>query len=197
MIEINLIVGKKPFKMPTILGVDMALINVKMIVLAIILSLIPGMFLESDWEPELAAVNQQVEETTQKVKKLEKKNDDNKTIQEQVDALARQEKKLAERLGVVKQIIKLKKNPMGIMLYIAKNIPEDVWLISLELENNTIKMKGQSLTYKSIGVFIENLKNSVFFNKDITMAGSRTIEGKDGQARVEEFDITGTIARFE
>lgn len=197
MIEINLIVGKKPFKMPTILGVDMALINVKMIVVAILLTFVPGALLESDWEPELAAVNLQVEEFNAKIKKLEKKNDDNKSIQEQVDALARQEKKLAERLGVVKEIIKLKKNPMGIMLYIAKNVPEDVWLISFDVENNTIKMKGQSLTYKSIGIFIENLKNSVFFNKDITMAGSRTIEGKDGQSRVEEFDITGTIARFE
>lgn len=197
MIEINLIVGKKPFKMPTILGVDMALINLKMIGLAILLSFIPGAFLESGWEEEVATVTAQVEELTGKVKKLEKKNDENKTIQEQVDALARQEKKLAERLGVVKEIIKLKKNPMGIMLYLAKNIPEDVWLISLDLENNTIKLKGQSLTYKSIGVFIENLKNSVFFNKDITMTGSRTVEGKEGQSRVEEFDITGTIARFE
>lgn len=197
MIEINLIVGKKPFKMPTILGVDMALINAKMIGVAIALSFVPGMFLESGWEEEVNTLNAQVEEFQQKVRKLDKKNDDNKNIQEQVDALARQEKKLAERLGVVKEIIKLKKNPMGIMLYIAKNIPEDVWLISLDLENNTLRMKGQSLTYKSIGTFIENLKSSVFFNKDITMTGSRTIEGKEGQSRVEEFDITGTIARFE
>ena len=197
MIEINLIVGKKPFKMPTIMGVDMALINVKMIAAAILLSFVPGALLESGWEPELAAANQQVTDISQKISSLEKKNDANKTIQEQVDALTRQEKKLAERLGVVKEIIKLKKNPMGIMLYIAKNIPEDVWLVSLELENNSIKLKGQSLTYKSIGIFIENLKNSVFFNKDIIMTGSRTIEGKEGQARVEEFDITGTITRFE
>lgn len=196
MIEINLIVGKKPFKMPTIMGVDMALINVKMIVLAIVLSFIPGAFLESDWEPEINTANEQVGELQAKIKKLEKKNDENKSIQEQVDALARQEKKLAERLGVVKEIIKLKKNPMGIMLYLAKNIPDDVWIVSLNIENNTIKIRGQSLTYKSIGVFIENLKNSVFFNKDIVMSGSRTLE-REGQARIEEFDITGTIARFE
>lgn len=196
MIEINLIVGKKPFKMPTIMGVDMALINVKMIVVAIMLSFVPGALLESDWEPEVNTANEQVSELQLKIKKLEKKNDENKSIQEQVDALARQEKKLAERLGVVKEIIKLKKNPMGIMLYLAKNIPDDVWIVSLSIENNTIKIKGQSLTYKSIGVFIENLKNSVFFSKDIVMSGSRTLE-KEGQARIEEFDISGTIARFE
>jgi Tfp pilus assembly protein PilN len=197
LIEINLIVGKKPFKMPTLLGIDLATLNLKMIGLAILISFVPGMFLEGGREEEINAANEDVAQVRQQVQKLEKKVDENKGIQDQVDALNRQEKKLAERLGVVKEIIKLKKNPMNIMLYVAKNIPEDVWIIELDLTGNAISIRGQALNYKSIGMFIENLKNSVFFNKDLIMKSSQTVEKPDTKSRVEQFEIVGTIARFE
>lgn len=197
MIEINLIVGKKPFKMPTLLGIDLAILNLKMIGLAILISFVPGMFLEGGREEEINVANDEVTQLRQQAQKLERKVDDNKGIQDQVDALNRQEKKLAERLGVVKEIIKLKKNPMNIMLYVAKNIPEDVWMMELNLSGNTISIKGQALNYKSIGMFIENLKNSVFFNKDLMMKSSQTIERPESGSRVEQFEIAGTIARFD
>jgi Tfp pilus assembly protein PilN len=197
MIEINLIVGKKPFKMPTLMGIDLAVLNLKMLGLAILLSFLPGMFLEGGREEEITALNDEVATLQSTVNKLDKKADENKTIQEQIDALNRQEKKLAERLGVVKEIIKLKKNPMSVLLYIAKNIPEDVWINSLELKDNTIIIKGSALSYKDIGVFVEILKNAIFFNKDLGMRNSKTVEAKDGMPRVEEFELGGTIARFE
>jgi Tfp pilus assembly protein PilN len=197
MIEINLIVGKKPFKMPTLMGIDLAILNLKMLAVAILISFIPGMFLEGGREEEITAANDEISTLQSSINKLEKKADENKTIQEQIDALNRQEKKLAERLGVVKEIIKLKKNPMSVLLYIAKNIPEDVWINSLELVDNTIVIRGAALSYKDIGVFVEILKNAVFFNKDMGMRNSKTVEAKDGMPRVEEFELGGTIARFE
>lgn len=197
MIEINLIVGKKPFKMPTLLGVDLALLNLKLIGVAILISFLPAMFLESGREEEVAKASEEINQLQGQVTKLERKNEGNKSIQEQVDALAKQEKKLAERLGVVKEIIKLKKNPMNVLLYISKNIPEDVWLLSLDIQQNNIVIKGQALSYKDIGVFGENLKNSIFFNKDLGLKNSRTIEATGNQPRVEEFELSGSIARFE
>lgn len=197
MIEINLIVGKKPFKMPTLLGVDLAILNLKMIGLAILISFVPGMFLEGGREEEINAANEEVSQLRSQANKLERKVDENKGIQDQVDALNRQEKKLAERLGVVKEIIKLKKNPMNIMLYVAKNIPEDVWIIEFDLTGKNLTLKGQARNYKSIGLFIENLKNSVFFNKDLIMKSSQTIEKPETNSRVEQFEIVGTIARFD
>lgn len=197
MIEINLIVGKKPFKMPTLMGVDLGLLNLKLIGLAILLSFVPGLFLEGGREEEVAKASEEITQLQTQVTKLERKNEGNKSIQEQVDALAKQEKKLAERLGVVKEIIKLKKNPMSVLLYVAKNIPEDVWLLSLEIQNNNIVIKGNALSYKDIGVFVESLKNSIFFNKDLALKNSRTIEATASQPRVEEFELSGSIARFE
>lgn len=197
MIEINLIVGKKPFKMPQVMGIDLAHINFKMLGLAFALSFLPDMLLKNDWENQKTTAQTEIDELSQKLKSVEKKVDKFKGVQDQVDALNKQEKKLKERLDVVKQIIKLKNNPSNVLLYIAKNIPEDVWLLNLEIVDKTIRFKGQSLNYKSIGIFIENLKSAIFFNKDIAMVSSRTIESKENAGRVEEFEITGTIARFE
>ncbi|MFZ4713039.1 MAG: PilN domain-containing protein [Bacteriovoracaceae bacterium] len=197
MIEINLIVGKKPFKMPTVMGIDLGVLNIKMIVLAIILSFVPGMFLEDGREEEIALINEEINQLQQQLNKLQKKGEGNKSIEEQIEAHAKQEKKLAERLGVVKEIIKLKKNPMNVLLYISKNIPEEVWITSLDITNNNINIKGNAMTYKDIGTFVEILKGSVFFNKDLSMRNSKTIEAKDGNPRVEEFELGGTIARFD
>ncbi len=89
-------------------------------------------------------------------------------IKKQVDALLEQEKKLARKLEVVREVIGKRTNPHKVFKYIADNIPEGVWLTSLELNGRDISFQGYSKDYQKIGDFIDSLKNSIFFHKGVS-----------------------------
>ena len=118
-----------------------------------------------------------------------------KAIEEQVAALKAQETKLAKKLVVVKQIINKRQNPFQVFYYLAQNIPPDVWLTRLELDDKRLVLTGHSKTWKSIGKFLENIKSSIFFSKDLQY---QQPPGADkGKERIESFMIVANIARFE
>ncbi len=83
------------------------------------------------------------------------------------------------------------------MLYLSKNIPTDIWLTNVDLAEDKITIEGESESYKSIGLFIENLKSSIFFNETLNLVESKTVENPVLKRRTEYFKITSEIARYD
>ena len=80
-----------------------------------------------------------------------------------------------EKLKAVNEVLKLKKNPVNLLLYISKNISTDLWIDKLSItKGGTLEIQGGSNSYKSIGVFIESLNQSIFFDKSIKLIKSQT-----------------------
>jgi hypothetical protein len=196
MIKTNLLVGKKPLDLSSLGGFDLSKLNVKYLIIAIALSYVPDFFIYDMFAERLQAIQAVITTHNQKYASIQKEAKSLDNIQKQVDALEKLEKSLEEKLVVVKQIFKMRSNPMNIMLYIAQNTPEDVWLTDLVIENNSVQIKGESKGYKSIGVFIENLRNSIFFRKDIKLEGNST-QVKEGGERVEVFLVRGVVVSYE
>jgi Tfp pilus assembly protein PilN len=196
MIKVNLLVGKKPLDVANLGGFDLSKLNVKYLVIAILLSYTPELFLNDMLTKELAGFNLQIETLNKEFKTYQAKLDSLKNIQKQIEALENLEKQLESKLNIVKGIFNKRSNPMNIMLYIAKNTPADLWLNEIVIEKNDITFKGESRDYKSIGVFIENLRSSIFFRKDIRLDSSATITKENG-VRVEGFSVKGYIVSYE
>ena len=130
-------------------------------------------------------------------KKLNTKVRGMSSIQKQVDALNEQEAKLAKKLLAVRKIINKRQNPYEVMKYIVQNIPEDVWVVSTTLNESNLIIRGYAKNWKSIGGFLESLKSSIFFARqiDYTRPGDMSTEYL-GQ-RVEVFQISANILRFK
>ncbi len=118
-------------------------------------------------------------------------------IQKQVDALNEQEQKLAQKLNAVKNIINKRSNPFDLLRYVTQNIPEDVWVTFVSIKDNNLLIKGHSKNWKSIGAFLENLKNSIFFSKQISYSRPENGANEYRGQRVEVFEINATILRFK
>ena len=122
MIEVNLIVGKKPMQMPKIAGADIRAIKVKHVVIGIVFYYASSYMVDFI----LADKKQDVETRRQNVQKevttLRKEVTERKSIEQQKENLIKQEQKLKAKLEVVRKIIQEKKNPMKILLYVSKNI---------------------------------------------------------------------------
>lgn len=197
MIEINLSPSKKAGSITNLGGIDLSLINVKMFVFAFLFLYIPESFLVDYFDGQIQKSQNTYKKLNMELKKLGDAVASMDGIQKQVDALNEQEKKLAQKLGTVKEIINKRQNPYEVLKYIVNNIPQDVWLKSLVLNGNTIIMQGYSAKWKSIGGFIESLKNSIFFDKQIDYSRPDSLSGENSGQRVEVFEIKTQVIRYK
>ena len=195
MIEINLITGKKQGGLTAVAGIDFNKLNIKMVIVAILFLYIPEPFLVDMMDTEIETVTQKNTALRKEYAAVNKKVKSLKEIEEQVVALKDQEAKLARKLNVVKQIINKRQNPFQIFYYLAQNIPSDVWLTKLELDDKKLILTGHSKTWKSIGTFLENIKSSIFFAKDLRY--EQPTGADKAKDRVETFTIIANIVRFE
>lgn len=196
MIELNLSPSKKQGGITNVAGIDLSLINVKMMVIALGIWFIPEPFLVDMWDAEKASYDKQYQTLNAEFRKLSQKVRGMQNVQKQVDALKEQEEKLAKKLGTVKKIINKRQNPFIILKYIAENIPDEVWLDSIELQDKVLILRGYAKKYQDIGSFLNSLKNSIFF-QGVDYGKPQGMKDVINGQKVEIFRITTTVVRFK
>jgi len=197
MIEINLSPTKKAGSITNVGGIDLSLINVKMMFIAMLIMFIPEMVLTDMWESEKSQLNIKFMTLQQEYKKIGKKVRELGAIEKQVEALKEQEQKLAKKLDTVKQIINKRQNPFKVLHYIASNIPPEVWVVNITLNDKALEITGYSRNWKSIGSFLENLKNSIFFERGIEYSKATELNKEKGMDRYEPFSIKARVQSFK
>lgn len=198
MIKTNLVIQGEGFDPTNVGGMDLSKINVKLVLIAIVIFYLPDFTLLPSLESSKEEANQKVVQLNNKRNQLRRKVKEVKEFEKQITELENQEKKLKKRLEVIKNVSNSKVNPWKVILYISKNIPENVWLTGLSYNQKEMELVGYALSYKDIGDFIENLKKSVFFDKEIQYAK----EGKDSAKNDElkkfaPFVLKVSVLKFE
>lgn len=155
------------------------------------------MFIESEWEDELKGLDAQVAGLNAEKTEIQRKLKELDKLNLRVQDLKKQETDLVERLKIVEKVVASRINPMKVMLYIAENIPPNVWIDQMSIENNRMKINGYAKSFKNIGEFISNLKQSVFFGQKVNLENYVTKELNRQGVRVEEFYVTADIERYE
>ncbi|RLA64983.1 MAG: hypothetical protein DRQ88_10060 [Epsilonproteobacteria bacterium] len=199
MIKINLIPQRKPFRLPVVLGMDLALINLKAVILVFILYKGSFGYLTAEWKKQYQKENIRVRKLQKKLKNLKKETRGNESIKAMLDAFDKQVGNLKERTGQVERVINMKNNPKMLLERLARDIPGDVWFEKLEVSpDHKISIHGRSSSYKSIGNFITSANNSAFFGKTLGLISSDTKNKKlDGQqVRIENFRVEGKIIDY-
>ncbi len=82
---------------------------------------------------------------------------------------------------------------------VAKDIPSDLWLVSLSLsDSSNFSMTGFSYSFRSISNFISLANDSKFFNRSLGVSDSKTLVEtyKGEKRRVESFAIVGRMNVF-
>jgi hypothetical protein len=199
MLKINLIAQKKPFRLPVILGIDLNLINLKMVVLSYIIYIASFNFLTEKFESDTEAIRTEVESLESQLRALKKDNKGNESVKAMLEAFAKQVESLNAKSNQVESVIKLRKNPMGLLERLARGLPEDLWFNTLKISSDDkILITGNSVSYKSIGDFVNSSNESRFFGKSLGLSGSETKEENfdDQKVRVESFVVEGKIIDY-
>lgn len=201
MIEINLSPTKKEINITKVAGIDLSLINVKFLVpffLAIYLvePAIDAMYLE-----DIQVAESKASELRKKDRQLRDELRSYEDVKRQVQELNIKEKALKAKISVVKQIVDKRQNPYSILSSIVSSIPEDVWLLELEIDDRNFKMIGYSKSWKSIGMFMNKMKvaggsQDTFFENNINFTKPDGVPTEINGNRVEPFEITARIKAF-
>ena len=158
---------------------------------------VPENFIESYYTEAIDKENAIQRKLNKDFKKIATKVRSMREIEKQVDALGDQEGKLARKLEVVKTIINKRQNPFELLKYITENIPDGLWLRQLTLENGNLIFQGYAMNFNAIGDFLSNLKNSIFFNKNIVYSAANNLPPEFNGMRMETFRIEARVLNFE
>jgi Tfp pilus assembly protein PilN len=165
MIEINLSPTKKAGSITNVGGIDLSLINVKMLLIAFVILYVPEGFVESYYDEQNQAEVKTQQKLRAELRTVSDKVSSMRSIEKQVDALRGQEDKLARKLDVVKEIINKRQNPFEVLRYITDNVPPNLWLTRLELLEGEMIFIGYATDFNAIGTFLGNLKTLSFLTK--------------------------------
>ncbi len=196
MIKINLSNAKKQVDISNIGGFDFTKLKIKAVLLVIALIYIPDFVLVPMWEEERTLVGQAIDAKQAELSSLKRKVSQSQDLEKQIRELKAQEEGLEKKLAAVKQAISEKRNPAPILLYIAKNMPAELWIKELDMNQEELTIKGEALDYVSIGNFVTALKSSVFIRDANITSTSSSVREAD-KRRIETFEVKFGIARFD
>lgn len=196
MIKINLSNAKKSLDISNVGGFDFTKVKIKALLLVIFLIYIPDFFLFDLWESERAETEANISQTQRVLSKLKREVSKSLDLDKQIRELKTQEETLGKKLTAVKQAISEKKNPSALLLYIAKNVPQELWIKELSLVQDEMVVKGDALDYTSIGNFVNMLKESVFISEANITSTSSAVRETD-KRRIESFEVKFKISRFD
>lgn len=196
MIKINLTTTQKQADLSNLGGFDFTKLKFKAVGLAIFLIYVPDFFLTPMWEEDFTAKQAELQTLQSEVNSLKRKVSQSAAFEKQIRELKAQEENLVKKLTAVKEAISLKRNPSNLLLYISKNMPAELWIKELSIDQMTMLIKGEALSYSSVGSFVANLKSSVFI-KDANIKSTNSIVRESDKKRLEVFEVQFEIARFE
>ena len=196
MIKINLSAAQKQVDISNLGGFDFTKLKIKAVIIACVVIYLPDFLLLPMFESDLTARTQQLSVLQTQSSSLKRKVAQSAVLEKQIRELKAQEENLGKKLTAVKEAISLKRNPANLLLYISKNMPNDLWIKELLIESETMVVKGEALNYTSIGNFVNNLRSSVFI-KDANIKSTTSNVRASDKRRIETFEISFAVARFE
>lgn len=196
MIKINLSSSPKQLDISNIGGFDFSRVKIVWVALAVILLYVPEWFVAPMWEESEQARNAELDLEKKKLSNLKRSVGELDKEEKQIKELKIQEENLKKKLTAVNEAISQKKNPMNLMLYLSKNIPDELWIRDLKLNDDTMVVQGEAASYVSVGNFVANLRASIFIKDAHIVSTSNAVRESD-KKRVEKFEVKFIIARFE
>jgi type IV pilus assembly protein PilN len=125
------------------------------------------------WEKrELRQREEIVAQRTADAQKLE-------AIIKEVEDYQKRKDSLQHRIDLINQLKQNQKGPVRIMDQISRDLPDLVWLDSMEMNAGRVSMTGRGLNPNAIALFIENIKNDTYFEEptvgSVTQTGTNPV----------------------
>ena len=86
-------------------------------------------------------------------------------IIKEVDEYQKRKDNLQQRIDLINQLKQNQKGPVRIMDQVSRDLPDLVWLDTMDVSGGRISLAGRGLNPNAIALFIENIKNDPYFEE--------------------------------
>lgn len=107
---------------------------------------------------ELSQRQEIVAQRTVEAEKLE-------AIIKEVEAYQKRKDNLQQRIDLINQLKQNQKGPVRILDQISRDLPDLVWLESMNIAGGRVSLNGKALNPNAIALFIENVKSDPYFEE--------------------------------
>ncbi len=199
MIKVNLLDRKKPAKLPSIGGIDLAQVKPVPFIMAYLFYYIVGDFVVPFINKDITGPEKQEKALQAESRRLNKELRANASLQEKISAFDNQIQNLKKREKQVEDIMTQRSNPKEVFEAFTNIIPEDLWFDELEIKDtDKIYLKGGAISYPSLSLFLDKANNLTYFKGSLRAKNTQTqsvdIHGK--KVRASTFEYEGKITSF-
>lgn len=86
-------------------------------------------------------------------------------IIKEVESFQRRKDSLEKRIALINDLKRNQKNPVKIMDRVSQDVPDLVWLDTMELDGRALKITGRALNPNAVSNFIANIKADPLFEE--------------------------------
>jgi type IV pilus assembly protein PilN len=86
-------------------------------------------------------------------------------IIKEVESYQKRKDSLQQRIDLINQLKQNQKGPVRILDQISRDLPDLVWLDSMNMSRTRVSLSGRGLNPNAIALFIENVKNDPYFEE--------------------------------
>jgi Tfp pilus assembly protein PilN len=164
MIRVNLLERKQkePSKLPAIrLGGSTGLIAAAVVLAAV--GWIGWRYVDN---------KSQIGELQTRIADADKQIENLKKVLKQVDEFQLKKQALEKKVEVISNLKRQQRVPVHLLDQISRQIPDYLWLESMEEKESGISLKGRATNYNAVSNFYNNLKDSPFFT-EVTLGNTQ------------------------
>jgi type IV pilus assembly protein PilN len=140
------------------MGPGAANINNVLIIACLVVGVLAALAYWYIHKRELAQQEELAAQRTAEAQKLE-------SIIKEVDDYQKRKDSLQQRIDLINQLKQNQKGPVRIMDQISRDLPDLVWLDSIDITAGRVTLAGRGLNPNAIALFIENVKNDPYFEE--------------------------------
>jgi type IV pilus assembly protein PilN len=129
---------------------------------------------------QIVAKNGEIRQATAEVHRLE-------PIIKEVDEYKAKKAELERKIGVIEDLKRNQRGPVRVMDEVSRALPELLWLDSMEVRGNTVRIRGRAFNENAIGNFIDNLGKVPEFQEPVLEGAARPSGG--GSSAIFNFSV--------
>jgi type IV pilus assembly protein PilN len=142
-------------------------INNVIVIACLVLGVVAGAAYWFFNKRELASREEIAAQRSAEAQKLE-------AIIKEVEDYQKRKDSLQQRIDLINQLKQNQKGPVRIMDQISRDLPDLVWLDTLDISGGKVSLAGRGLNPNAIALFIENVKNDPYFEEPQVGAVTQT-----------------------
>jgi Tfp pilus assembly protein PilN len=135
---------------------------------------------------ELAAKEKQIKEAKIEVNKLA-------AIIREVDDYKKKKADLEHKIRIITELKANQRGPVQVMDEVSRGLPELLWLTGLEMNNNTLRLRGKTFNMTAVATLIDNLDRVPEFQEPELLDSKREGEVYDFSLQVAYKPVPVTV----